>query len=105
LLNQSLARAFLFAVISMDEKTWLYIIYSGQIDRFYTGISNDPDQRILSHNQFPKGWTKRGVPWKLVFKKEFPNKKTALFWERKIKSFKSSNIVRKIINHQFDWNL
>ncbi len=40
---------------------YLYILYSKKLDRYYTGVSQNPSQRLISHNEYPKGWTKRGV--------------------------------------------
>ena len=45
----------------------LYIIYSSKIDRYYVGISEHPEQRLISHNEYPRGWTKRGVPLRWIF--------------------------------------
>ena len=85
------------------EKCSLYIIYSERLDIYYIGISHNPEQRLVDQNSFKKGFTVRERHWQLVYKKEFPNKKTALFWERKLKSFKDSSIIEKVINNQFDW--
>ena len=84
---------------------FLYILYSSKIDKYYIGRSQNPHKRLISHNDYPKGWTSRGVPWKLVFVKEFPDKKDASFWESFIKKQKSRDIIDKIISKEFDWNL
>ena len=49
----------------------LYILYSQKIDRYYIGISSNAEKRLFSHNNFPKGWTAKGIPWILVYKKSF----------------------------------
>ena len=86
-------------------KYFLYILYSKRIDKYYIGRSENPQQRLISHNNYPKGWTKRGIPWRLVFTKEFPDKKSADFWERFIKVQKSKQLIEKIINNEFEWKI
>ncbi|MCP3683831.1 MAG: hypothetical protein GY861_14190 [bacterium] len=34
--------------------------------------------RLRYHNQGKKGWTKRGIPWRIVFQQEFQDKKMAM---------------------------
>ncbi len=79
----------------------LYILYSPRINRYYVGISQSPEQRLISHNEYPKGWTKRGVPWELVFKKRFSSKSEALYWEHFIKKQKSRILIEQIISGKF----
>ena len=79
----------------------LYIIYSSKIDRYYVGISEHPEQRLISHNEYPKGWTKRGVPWKLVFAKEFADRSEAHYWERLVKRQKKRRVIEQIISGEF----
>ena len=82
---------------------YLYILYSASLDRYYIGISHDPEERLQYHNSFPSGWTLRGRPWKLVFKKCFANKATAQYWERFIKQQKKRSLIEKIIRGEFHW--
>ena len=72
---------------------FLYILFSPKLDKYYIGVSHDPDMRLYYHNRAEKGWTRRGRPWKLVFKKEFPDKLTAMRWERWLKKQKDKNLV------------
>ncbi|MFA4839986.1 MAG: GIY-YIG nuclease family protein [Candidatus Neomarinimicrobiota bacterium] len=79
----------------------LYILYSEKIDQYYVGISSDPENRLFYHNLGKKGWTKRGVPWKLVFTKSYPFKESAGKAERYIKSQKSKTFICKIIQGEY----
>lgn len=81
----------------------LYILYSETIDRYYVGISNNPEKRLEYHNTFYKGWTRRGRPWQLIFRKEFDNKEVAFKWECWIKKQKSRIVIESIINNEFMW--
>ncbi len=82
---------------------FLYILYSDKIDKYYIGVSTDYKKRLVSHNQYPKGWTKGGIPWRLVYFKEFESKPRAMFWEQKLKRIKRRDIIEKIINNEFTW--
>ena len=77
---------------------WLYILYSKNLDRYYIGISQNPDQRLSFHNHSPKGWTKRGRPWVEVFRHPFPNRSEAQRAERFIKRQKSRAFIQRVIS-------
>jgi len=87
------------------KSCFLYILYSRKIDRFYVGISFNPEARLHYHNNSNKGWTRRGRPWELIFAKKFPSKEIAHKWELWIKRQKSRQIIESIINKTFDWNM
>jgi putative endonuclease len=63
----------------------VYILYSKSLEKYYIGMSEDPDKRLEFHNKGRRGWTKRGVPWEMVFQKEFPTHLEAARAERFIK--------------------
>lgn len=84
---------------------FLYILYSKKIDKFYIGITHNPEQRLISHNKYPKGWTKRGIPWEMVFTKEFSDKTITKKWESWIKKQKNKKIIQEIIHGKFDWQM
>ncbi len=80
---------------------YLYILYSSRLDRYYVGISHDPEERLKYHNSFPRGWTVRGRPWELVFVKEFADRLEAHYWERLIKKQKNRRVIEQIIFGEF----
>jgi len=82
---------------------YLYILYSSSLDRYYIGIYHDPEERLKYHNSFPKGWTVRGCPWRLVFVKPFSDKTTVKYWETFIKKQKKRALIEKIISGVFDF--
>ncbi|MDV7391920.1 GIY-YIG nuclease family protein [Arthrospira platensis SPKY1] len=74
---------------------YVYILYSAQYDKTYTGYSQDPEQRLLSHNELsPKGWTKRYRPWKLIYTQSYPTKAEALQQEKFLKTGKGREYIR-----------
>ncbi len=75
----------------------VYIIYSKKIDRYYTGITDNVPWRLERHNQGWGRYTKRGIPWTLVYIEVFENKTAALKREREIKARKSKKYIKSLI--------
>lgn len=66
---------------------YVYIIRSiEKQDEFYTWFSTDLKQRIDEHNTWKSKHTSKYKNWKLVFYSAFENKKTALDFEKYLKS-------------------
>ncbi|GBE26198.1 GIY-YIG nuclease superfamily protein [bacterium BMS3Bbin03] len=82
---------------------YLYILFSEKLSRYYIGISYDPELRLHFHNTSHKGWTRRGRPWHLVFKKDFSDRKEAQYWEDWLKRQKSHSVIEKVIQGEFIW--
>jgi len=58
---------------------YVYILYSERYGKTYTGYSQYPEQRLLSHNELSKkGWTIRYRPWKLIHIEAFQTKAEAM---------------------------
>jgi putative endonuclease len=79
-------------------KYYLYILKSQSADKYYTGISQNPQVRLEYHNTIEKGFTSRYRPWKIMFVKEYSSKEKALLIEKKIKSWKSKKMIEKILS-------
>jgi putative endonuclease len=76
----------------------VYIIYSEKIDRYYTGSTENLSWRLERHNQGWGRYTKRGIPWKIVYTESFANKTDALSRERELKKLKSRKYIEQLIN-------
>jgi len=79
-------------------KYYVYILYSKSRDRYYTGYSSDPEERVVEHNLGATVSTRTGRPWILVYTEEFDNKSTAIKRETTIKSMKSRKYLEDLIN-------
>lgn len=66
---------------------YVYLVQSEVTGKLYTGISPDPNRRLLEHNTSSKGAkaTRAGRPWKLVYQEGYPSKGAALKREAAIK--------------------
>jgi putative endonuclease len=77
---------------------FVYILYSPSTNHFYVGHTNNIDKRIEQHNAGRTISTKRGRPWTVVYKEDFPSKAAAYNRELEIKSIKSKVFIEKLIN-------
>ena len=62
-----------------------YIIFSNSKNKFYVGSTNNLQRRLLEHNSRQTKSTKFGVPWEIVYFKEFDSKSNAARLESAIK--------------------
>jgi putative endonuclease len=61
----------------------------------YTGMTADLKQRIADHNSGKSKHTSKFMPWKLLFYSAFPNKITALDFEKYLKSHLGRAFAKK----------
>jgi putative endonuclease len=74
---------------------YVYILYSWEFDKTYTGFTSDLEQRLLSHNVLSnKDWTKRYRPWVLIYSEEYSTKGEAVAREKFLKTGKGREFVR-----------
>lgn len=64
---------------------YVYILFSVSKEKFYTGQTNDLQNRLHRHNSAQMNATKYGVPWKIVYALEVSSRSEALKLEIKIK--------------------
>ena len=85
-----------------------YILLSSSKNRYYVGHSNEIDHRFIEHNSGQTKSTKYGIPWKLVFTKDFSTKSEAVQLEIKIKKRGAErflNDLKKINSSISAWRL
>lgn len=76
-------------ILECDDKT------------YYVGSTNDLDRRISEHEGGKSRYTKKKLPVRLVFKKEFEDIKKARKFENFIKRQRNRNLYNKLINGAF----
>jgi len=76
----------------------VYILYSPSIDTYYVGSTGNLEDRLQRHNAGRSVYTKRGIPWILVYSKEFLTKAEACREEYRIKAEKSRKYIEQLIN-------
>lgn len=75
----------------------VYILYSQSKDRYYTGYTTNPDERLLEHNTGATRSTRPGIPWIIVYKEECEDKTAAIRRENTIKKMKSRKYIERLI--------
>jgi len=78
-------------------KYYVYILYSQSKDKYYTGYTTNPEERVVEHNLGATTSTKPGRPWLLLYTEEFDKKSTAIKREREIKGMKSRKYIKTLI--------
>ncbi len=79
--------------LTMNEKFYVYILYSLKLDKYYTGSTEDVHLRLNQHNIGRSKFTKSGIPWLLKYVDEFDTRKEAVKREYEIKSKKSRSYI------------
>jgi len=80
---------------------WFVYILICVDNSFYTGISNNPNQRFIDHKNGKGGrYTRSHKPIKIIYLEKLPNKSAALKRERQIKGW-SRNKKIQILNLKF----
>jgi putative endonuclease len=78
-------------------KWFVYIIYSEKINKYYVGFTDDLEWRLERHNMGWGKYTKRGIPWRLVYYETYETKSDALKREKEIKQRKSKAYIENLI--------
>ncbi|NDP23015.1 MAG: GIY-YIG nuclease family protein [Paludibacter sp.] len=77
----------------------IYILYSPKTDTYYVGSTGNLNDRLNRHNTGRSTYTKRGIPWVIVYEKEYDTKSEAYQAEMYIKSQKSRKYIEDLIAH------
>ena len=76
-----------------------YIIQSETDQSYYIGSCEDIPLRLQRHNEGWSRYTKRKIPWKLVYSESFNTKSEAIKRELEIKRMKSREYILRLIRH------
>ncbi len=66
---------------------YIYVLQSQKNKRFYIGFTDNLKKRIEKHNRGEVYWTKRHIPWKLMYFEGYRSKIDALNREKNLKHF------------------
>jgi len=78
----------------------VYILYSESLDRYYTGHTQDLNDRLTRHNDGRSKATKAGVPWNLVYTESFTTRSQAIHREQAIKRQKSRQYIETLVQQK-----
>ena len=71
----------------------VYILFSPSTGKFYTGQTQDIENRIIEHNSGETKSIKAGIPWRMVWKQEVATRAEAMALEKKIKARGASRFL------------
>ena len=74
---------------------FVYILYSSSLGCYYTGQTQDVDERIIRHNSGRVNSTKSGCPWSIVKVIDVTSRSEAVIIERKIKKRGSKRFLEE----------
>jgi putative endonuclease len=63
----------------------VYILFSKSSLKYYTGQTDNLEDRLFRHNSGQSISTKSGKPWEIVYKTQLPTSSEAMLLELKIK--------------------
>jgi len=86
--------------MSLKPRFHIYILFSEEFERFYVGQTQDLEARIIRHNKGYVRSTKNYRPWMLVWSMDVDRRSDSMKIEARIKSWKSSEIIKRLIYHQ-----
>ncbi|KKT41671.1 MAG: Excinuclease abc c subunit domain protein [Parcubacteria group bacterium GW2011_GWA2_44_13] len=78
---------------------YVYILKSDLNGSYYIGSTQDIEKRLDLHRNGMVTSTKRYLPWRLVYKAEYPNLSDARKRELQIKSWKKREAIENLINN------
>jgi putative endonuclease len=76
----------------------VYILYSQTLDQYYTGHTEDLENRIFRHNNSGSKATKKAKDWNMVYQREYSSRAEAMKAEIAIKNKKSRKYIEKLIS-------
>jgi putative endonuclease len=63
----------------------VYILFSNSIQKYYTGSTQDLQNRLLEHNSAETKSIRNGIPWEVIWQTQVPSRAEAMNLESKIK--------------------
>jgi len=77
---------------------YIYILQSIKTGRYYIGHTNNIGERLKRHNSGRSRFTKKEMPWKLIYREVYDTKSGACKREVEIKKYKGGIKFKKLLN-------
>ncbi len=72
----------------------VYVLKSRNFSQSYVGITDNLERRLNQHNDGNSFYTKRYMPWFVIYKEECPNRVEARVREKYLKSAAGRKFLR-----------
>jgi putative endonuclease len=80
-------------------KFFVYILFSESINCFYKGHTNNITVRLERHNKGLEEYTKKGIPWMLLWAVEKDSKSDAYRLELKLKNLSRKRTIKLMLKY------
>jgi putative endonuclease len=80
---------------------YVYALYSSKFNKIYVGQTIDLEKRLNEHNSGLSNYTKRFMPWKIIYTEKFETRTEAIKREKQLKSQKGREFVWKHIGKEY----
>jgi putative endonuclease len=98
--KQYLCKSFSCGYAIRDMNHYTYVLFSPSRRKYYVGQSNESlEYAVFKHNARKRLFTRRGVPWQLVYSKQFEDICEAYLLTKQLKKVKSRKFMRYFIDH------
>ncbi len=78
---------------------FIYILKSQVANKSYVGHTDDLDRRIKEHNSGKHFYTKRYLPWKIIYNEKFENADEARKREKYLKTTNGRRFMKNIFEN------
>jgi putative endonuclease len=75
----------------------IYILKSSISNKYYIGHTQNLDKRLERHNTGFSQYTKKFMPWKLIYTEDFETRGEAIKREKQIKRYKGGEAFKRLI--------
>jgi putative endonuclease len=82
------------------EQCFVYVIQSLADGSFYSGMSQNPEQRLNDHNHKKSKYTSSKIPWKLIYIEKCTDSIQARSREKYFKSAAGRRFIKNLIKNQ-----
>ena len=76
----------------------LYVLRSKSAKRSYVGITDNLDRRLIEHNSGKHFYTKRHLPWELIYNEIFNSREEAREREKSLKTASGRRFLKKLFS-------
>jgi len=76
---------------------FVYVLQSIHFSKTYVGITNDLERRLTQHNNGYYPYTKRYMPWQIIYKESYNDREEARVREKYLKSCVGRKFIKKTL--------
>jgi len=75
----------------------VYILQSDRDGSYYIGYTACLGKRLIRHNEGRSRYTRRKIPWKVIYQEEYFNRSQAMEREKELKRQKSHMCIDRLV--------